>query len=177
MSEISNDQPVEEELRFVKLNDGWNAEPNAPDPVAKLIAGAVRVCFLLNPYQFSAYSEGDWGSLTFGKCTRFRLGPTNDHGWYLGQCRYSGLAPGWGEFYEIVGPDPNRDSPTDWQTVSEDTLGTRHFLFYFRDETFECIAADWRFEATLSNSRARKSGTRQFFTAISRRFGFGIEED
>ena len=61
MSAISNDQPVEEELRFAKLNDGWNAEPNAPYPRVKVVDEGVRLSFLLNPFQFSGLSEGDWG--------------------------------------------------------------------------------------------------------------------
>lgn len=73
------------------------------------------------------------------------MGDTNDEGWYRGQCRYSRIAPAWGEFYEIEGPDPLRDVPSDWHMLSPIVERTRHFLFYFRDETFECLAADWRF--------------------------------
>jgi hypothetical protein len=29
------------------------------------------------------------------------LGRTNDEGWYLGQCRFSKVAPTWGEFYHV----------------------------------------------------------------------------
>ena len=31
------------------------------------------------------------------------IGPTGDEGWFRGQCRFSKLAPAWGEFYEIQG--------------------------------------------------------------------------
>ncbi|MBU3972721.1 MAG: hypothetical protein KKE42_02845, partial [Alphaproteobacteria bacterium] len=84
--------------------------------------------------------------LTFAGCTRWRLGLTNDHGWFGGQCRYSGIAPAWGEFYEIVDDDPVRDAPDDWRVEGSDKPSGRHFLFYLRDETFECMADDWRFE-------------------------------
>ena len=63
----------------------------------------------------------------------------------MGQCRYAGKAPAWGEFYEILGDDPARDSPDDWRVVGPDRPTLRHFLFYLRDETFECMANDWRF--------------------------------
>ncbi len=76
------------------------------------------------------------GRLRFGGCARWRLGPTNDHGWYAGQCRYSCLAPAWGEFYEIKGADDLRLHPSDWHIPP--------MLFYLRDHTFECLAEDWQ---------------------------------
>lgn len=76
----------------------------------------------------------------------WRLGAVNDEGWYTGQCRYSKIAPNWGEFYELLGEDDLRFKPTDWHALAPLISGQRHFIFYFRDETFECIAADWMFE-------------------------------
>jgi len=129
---------------FVQLNHGWNAEPNAPNPRVRVNCSEVTVQFLLNPFQFEA-DEDELGLLTFMGCSEWRLGSTNDHGWYLGQCRYSSIAPAWGEFYEITGPDPLAHSATDWEATGNATEGGRHFLFYFRDETFECFADEWAF--------------------------------
>jgi hypothetical protein len=89
--------------------------------------------------------EEEVGVLPFGDCRSWRLGATNDEGWYSGQCRYSAIAPAWGEFLEIVGPDVLAEQPDDWRTVSMLGNGRRHFLFALRDETFECLAADWSF--------------------------------
>jgi hypothetical protein len=33
----------------------------------------------------------------------------------------------------------------DWITLGEEGNPSRHFLFYLRDETFECDARDWNF--------------------------------
>ena len=68
----------------------------------------------------------------------------------MGQCRYSRLAPAWGEFYELSGQDELRLAPNDWQVPAEPGVGDCHFLFYFRDETFECLAADWRFQRDMT---------------------------
>jgi len=131
---------------FVKLNARWNAEPNAPHPEVEIVGSTVVFRFTLNPWAFPEFPEGSVGSLTFSGCSRWRLGDTNDEGWYLGQCRYSGIAPEWGEFYELVGADIRRDLPTDWQVIAAaDHASARHFLFYLRDETFECLALDWTF--------------------------------
>ena len=106
-------------LSFRKLNEGWNAEPNAPWPRVATSGHDVLLRFLLNPFQFPTFAEEDQGVLRFKDCTWYRLGATNDEGWYRGQCRYSALAPSWGEFYEISGSDPHLMDPTDWKVGAE----------------------------------------------------------
>lgn len=140
-------------LSFRKLNEGWNAEPNAPNPRVAVSGRDLVVRFLLNPFRFESFVEDDEGVLRFEDCVRYRLGATNDEGWHRGQCRYSKLAPEWGEFYELVGPDPHLMDPLDWKVASGvSTSSLRHFLFYLRDETFECMAADWAFEQVPENA-------------------------
>lgn len=130
---------------FAKLNDGWNAEPNAPDPQVRIAGTEAILTLRLNGFQFPAFGDKDAGTLRFVDCARYRLGPTNDEGRFAGQCRYGATAPAWGEFYEICGDDPLRDAPRD--RVETGGTGSRHFLFYLRDGTFEAIAGDWRFES------------------------------
>lgn len=102
----------------------------------------LTLSFLPNP---RAHAAKQWqrSVLTFEDCDKWRLGPTNDEGWYAGQCRYSRIAPRWGEFYEIIGTDDLKDLPDDWIVPAVRGNGSRHFLFYFRDETFECLASNW----------------------------------
>ncbi|MEO6840868.1 MAG: hypothetical protein ABI192_08885 [Bradyrhizobium sp.] len=145
---------------FIKLNEGWNAEPNAPHPAVKVSAADVLLEFSLNPFRFPEFDVDDRGTLRFSACSRYRLGGTNDEGWYRDQCRYSKNAPAWGEFYEISGADARLNEPKDWQMINEDSNSSRHFLFYLRDETFECIAADWRFEPQPTNALFRHFGTK-----------------
>jgi len=130
---------------FKKLNDSWNAEPNAPAPVVTESGSSVKLTFFLNPWAYEAQEE-ERGSLTFQQCAMWRLGPTNDEGWYADQCRYSKVAPTWGEFYELLGNDEQKLIPTDWRKIVPLTWEQRHFLFYLRDQTFECFAVEWAFE-------------------------------
>ena len=132
-------------LTFKQLNNGWNAEPNAPSPQVEVDGALVRLKFRLNPWAYEA-EEGETGSLAFRHCSMWRLGATNDEGWYRGQCRYSKAAPAWGEFYELSGEDDLRLKPTDWHELGPLTPEQLHFLFYLRDETFECFAREWVFE-------------------------------
>src|SRR5690242_17410447 len=103
-------------LDFLQLNVDWNAEPNAPDPHVQVLGSDIILRFFLNPFQFKEFTENEIGFLRFVNCRRYRLGPTNDEGWYRAQCRFSPFAPQWGEFYEISG-DTSTEKPTDWLSV------------------------------------------------------------
>lgn len=126
-------------LIFQQLNMGWNAHPNVPHPIVETEGVEIRLLFVIDPYK-------QLGRITFRQASRWRLGSTNDHGWYLGQCRYSSRAPRWGEFYELVGDDPARLLPGDWVVTLPENDSSRHFLFYLRDDTFECLADDYEVE-------------------------------
>jgi len=128
---------------FRQLNDGWSAEPNAPAPTVDVVGGDVVLTFLANPFQFPRFVEGQRLRLRFAGARRYRLGSTNDEGWYQGQCRFSGDAPAWGEFYEVSGELKLERSPNDWRSVGDARPPGRHFLFYLRDGTFECEADNW----------------------------------
>ena len=142
------------QAHFMQLNIGWNAEPNGPLPAAREKNRDVLLDFLLNPYVFPVFKDDEKGILQFENVAKYRLGPTNDEGWFRGQCRYTSIAPKWGEFYEVTGPDVWRDLPKDWHVMDGGT-GSRHFLFYFRDETFEAIASDWAFAKSPENALLR----------------------
>lgn len=140
---------------FQHLNLDWNADPNAPDEEVRAAGSEVELSFRLEESWVrpgaivSSVRPAEGGRrsrLMFSNCSAWRLGNENDHGWYMGQCRYSHSAPRWGQFYELVGEDPLRLAPPDWQTPPVVGAGDRHFLFYLRDSTFECLAAAWRLE-------------------------------
>jgi hypothetical protein len=128
---------------FARLNEDWNAEPNAPDVRVAIEAHDVLLSFHMNPHQFPAFQLGDRGTIRFSNCWRFRLGATNDEGWDRGQCRFSRLAPAWGEFYEIGGDLRLGELSQPWTILGQVPSQSRHFLFYLRDSTFECDATDW----------------------------------
>lgn len=130
---------------FTQLNLGWNADPNAPLPQVSVEGCDVMVQFRVNAFQFPQFTEGDSATLRFRGCGRFRFGATNDEGWYMGQCRFSDSAPAWGNFYEVTGDAVLLLKPDDWRLAqdSQNDSGKRHYLFYFKDETFECTAEGW----------------------------------
>jgi len=143
------------ETEFYQINDGWNADPNAPSPSIEVRGEDLILRFLVNPFQFHDFERGDIGVLRFVRCERYRLGPTDDVGWHLRRCRFSKLAPKWGEFYLVRGDVALLDAPGDWRSVRAASGDGRHFLFYFRDNTFECVAQRCLIEPAADNSLQR----------------------
>jgi hypothetical protein len=140
---------------FHKLNDGWNAEPNAPLPSVEVQGEDVLLKFFVNPFRFPEFLDEEIGILRFVKCERYRLSYLNDEGWHLGQCRFSRLAPEWGQLYVVQGDADLLNAPNDWQSVCPQIGAGRHFLFYFRDNTFECVAEQCNIEPSEVNSLSR----------------------
>ena len=125
---------------FRQLNHGWNAEPNAPGE--RLVYGGrnLMLSFEVNAFLHPQFAEGSVCTITFKNCWRYRLGSTNDEGWNLGKCRFSRLAPAWGEFNEIQGELLLDLAPNDWIVTGQTATPSHHYLFYLRDATFECDA-------------------------------------
>ena len=142
-------------INFERQNIGWNAEPNAPYPNTEVVDRDLLLTFYVNPYQYPRFHEDEIGILRFLNCTKYRVGPTNDEGWYRGQCRFSELAPGWGEFYEVTKDAELLNAPNQWRVIQATGGMGKHYLFYFRDVTFECIADGWKFEPGATNALNR----------------------
>jgi len=152
---------------FEQLNDGWNANPNAPNPKVTIEGRDVLVSFGMNRFVFPDFTAEDVGRLRFCLCSRYRLGDTNDEGWHRGQCRFSKIAPSWGEFYEVSGDLRLVECPADWVEAGIASDSLRHFLFYFRDETFECDASDWSLEVWRPNTALKPTAIGVDSSAIS----------
>lgn len=129
---------------FTRLNIDWNAEPNAPRERVDECEGYIELSFTVNHSDYSQFRKGQRATLRFYQCTKWRLGPVNDEGWAQGQCRFSKLAPEWGEFYELNGDTKLELCPNDWNVISKEKAH-RHFLFYLRDCQFECSANNYDF--------------------------------
>ena len=129
---------------FMRLNEGWNAEPNAPDLRPERAGETLMAHMALNAILYPAFAEGREITLRFAGCARYRVTPVNDEAWRRGGGRFSALAPSWGEFYEIAGDTRDALDPAPW--TSMDGTGTRHFHLYLRDEALEVKAGDWSLE-------------------------------
>ena len=143
--------------KFVKLNHGWNAEPNAPEPWVEVDGEDLVLGFALNSFIYDTFEADDIGYIRFHSCSRFRFSDVNDEGWYRGQCRFSALAPEWGKFYEVIGDFKDQAHNIVWTQQAPAMGKQRNFLFYFRDNAFEGSAQDWSIDTRYENALKRIS--------------------
>lgn len=134
-------------MKFTQLNQNWKAEPNAPEPSLVVNGKDVILEFFLNPFIFESVEEGNKGRLTFINCHKFSLNTMNDEGYYMGQYRYKYTELPWGEFY-LLDTDWQSDFPNSFTIVTpaSDLKGYKHYIFFLRDNTFECVAENFEFE-------------------------------
>ncbi|MBO5094080.1 MAG: hypothetical protein J6C33_06960 [Lachnospiraceae bacterium] len=134
---------MNKQIRFEQLNIGWNAEPNAPELHISVNESNVVIAFFLNYFSYAGFTEKSKAKIIFHNCYQYRIGAPNDEGFYIyNQSRYKKYGVKWGEFYLIHNSDWQQNFPNPIQICTpHDNL--QHYLFYFRDETFECIASSY----------------------------------
>ena len=133
-------------MKFLRLNENWNAEPNTPDPFIKIIGSDIKLSFYLNAFEHEQFNEGDIGILEFHNCVQYRIGAPNDEGFYIyGQSRYKQYGVEWGHFYLVQNSDWKTNFPEAIIVNKIVNQNLNHYLFYFRDETFESIAESYSF--------------------------------
>lgn len=126
---------------FTRLNEDWNAHPNDVGLKLEQTGDELIARMKPNPYVYRQYEKSPEIIVSFKNCSNYRVTSVNDEGWYLGECRFSGLAPEWGEFYEISGNTRDNMNHTPW--IKMEGGGEKHFHFYLKDETVEVKAQDW----------------------------------
>jgi len=140
-------------MKYKKLNIGWNAEPNAPEPKLTIDGYDIIIEFHLNPYTYENVKEGDLGNLRFFNCHKYSFNDCNDEGYMVfGQYRYKNFELPWGDFYEIFTDWENDFHPECKILNSEvEKKMMKHFIFFFRDDTFECVAENFEFKLLRGN--------------------------
>ena len=130
-------------IKFEQLNHNWNADPNVPEVNIAVLKNDVVVEFFLNAFQYNNFCEGDRARLTFHDCLQYRCGEPNDEDFYLGHSRYKSSGVKWGEFYLVHNSNWKKDFPTSIFVSDQPHDKLKNYLFYFKDETFECIAKSY----------------------------------
>jgi len=109
--------------------------------------GYVEFKFELNPFEFDFIDKGDIGILEFSEVYKVDFGTMNDEGYYMGQHRYNNDVLPWGEFYELIDSNWRTDFPKSSPIINSelDESELRHFIFFLRGNTIECLAIDYSF--------------------------------
>lgn len=136
----------------LQITTDWNADPVSPEIELKIDGIDLIMEIYLNHYQFNQFNEGDKVKIRFKDCAKYSLNTCNDEGYNYGQYRIKPTELVWGEFYEIKnGLDRNMPHPV--VKIQNDNQERKHFLFFFKDETFECLASD--FELLFINNHIK----------------------
>jgi hypothetical protein len=135
-------------MKFEKLNNRWNAEPNAPNLMINKGEDYVELTFDLNPFIFNNIEEGDKGILEFQNVYEFFSGSINDEGYFNGKHRYTNDQLPWGEFYELLESNWQTEFPKDSTTINSniDKSELRHFILFLKDQEIECLSSDYFFQ-------------------------------
>ena len=135
-------------MDFIKINKDWNAEPNSPMPTIEIKGRNLKLSFYLNAFIFNNCEEEDLGVLEFYNCRQYRIGIPNEEGFYIhNQSRYKKYGIKWGEFYLVRNSDWQVNFPQPvYVDVSLENDVLNHYLFYLKDETFECVSESYSFK-------------------------------
>lgn len=136
---------------YIKLNLDFDAEPNAPSPEVSITGSNLNLKFLLNPFLWENVKDDEQAELHFNGVLKYRLGgPGSDN--FKDFRYYDEEIDNYG-FYQIKNSNWMRNFPLDEKTVSKDEPNSlknnsKHYVFFFRDNTFECIADGFKFVRT-----------------------------
>ena len=144
-STIEIDNNLSNKINYNRISIDWNADPISPEIELNQIGFDLTMDIYLNHYAFENYKVGDKAKIRFINCSIFSLNTCNEEGYYYGQYRTNANELPWGEFYEIKS-GLSRELPEPVVQLSTDLINKRHFLFFFKDETFECLADDFKVE-------------------------------
>jgi hypothetical protein len=150
-------------IDFTKITNYWNADPVSPEIELEVVGNDLTMEIFVNYLVFDNFNEGDKAKITFKNCSKYSLNICNDEGYYYGQYRTNPNKLPWGEFYEIIkGLDRNFPDPI--VNLQDDNTNKRHFIFFFKDETFECLASD--FSTEFNTERNSESNENQSYKIL-----------
>lgn len=141
----SENSKSENKIDYFKITSDWNADPVSPGMDLEIIGNDLVMEIFVNYLVYDNYKEGDKAKITFENCSEYSLNTCNDEGYYYGQYRTNPNELPWGEFYEISN-GLNRDFPEPVVRLQGGNENKKHFMFFFKDETFECLASDFSIE-------------------------------
>jgi hypothetical protein len=129
------------------LTKDWNAAPNAPEVQLSVKGSSVTLDFYVNYYIFDKFKEDDKARLTFTNCLKYSFNSMNEEGYYMGQYRYKYSDLPWGEFYKL-NTNWETDFPIEHIALADltDKEKLSHYIFFFKDNTFECVAENFQLE-------------------------------
>lgn len=137
-------------MKYQKLNKNWNAEPLAPELTIAKTENCLELTFSLDSAAYQHIDAGDTGTHAFVDVYAYRLAAADEAAYKQGQYRFKNEELPWGPFYELVNSQWKKDFPSDKLIVNESAKKDklRHFIFFFKENVFECLASEYSFTFT-----------------------------
>jgi hypothetical protein len=144
-----NNQP---QMVFVRQANAIEADPNTAEPVVKIVGNDI-----LLTYDLKNWSDDEAAIIRFHDVLIYRIGDPNDEGFYgdgeprirndsMYSLRRFPHLEFW-NFYEVVGFDWKSGLiGSEVYVIDQDfqrKTDYRHFVFFMKDGTFECVCQSW----------------------------------
>lgn len=141
-------------MKFNKLNKNWNAASDSPNPEVSNIEEGISLSFFLNAIDYDHIDEEEKGSINFFGLHKYSIVSVDEEEYSSGQFRFKKEQLPWGMFYELPNSKWQNNFPDDAIIIdnSVNKKGLRHFIFFFKDEIFECLASEYAFTYSTSIS-------------------------
>ena len=141
-------------MTYTQFTIDWNADPNSPDVELVVDGTSVIIDFFVNYFIYDNFNKGDKAKITFFNCHKYSFNSMNDEGYFMGQYRYKYNDLPWGEFYRLD-TDWETDFPSKQIILTEtvDKKKLNHYIFFFKDNTFECVAENYQLEFNYRNDK------------------------
>lgn len=141
------------QISLSRLNANYESDPNVAIPLLGLYNDELTLIFALNYFTFP-YKEDEKGRIKFSKCAAIRIGGPNDEGFLRNQHPLWNASLGsvkWHSFYEVMGtPTEHFEAFYKNGALMESAKNLRHFVFFMKEATFECLAESYKEEVVTS---------------------------
>jgi hypothetical protein len=135
-------------MKYSVLGANCIADGGAPEPKLTVVNGDIVIEFWANHHFHPEFGMHDKGRITFFHCHKYDFEGTNDEGYFMGQHRFNDEQLPWGDFYQLHDTAWEIDFPPNPSLLTEfknkDQLN--HYLLFFKDECFECVAKSYKIE-------------------------------
>jgi hypothetical protein len=137
-------------MKFKKLNKNWAADLNAPHESIIQNEDGIEVDFLLNSFPYEHIDDGEKGKIAFYDVFAYRNVASIAEEISKRQIPFKVEQIPFGDLFELLDSKWKTDFPEDKIIVDETKKSSklRHFLFFLKDATFECLAVDYQFKYT-----------------------------
>lgn len=144
-------------IKLIKINRDYASDPNLAIPMLRIYDNWISLHFPLNYYIFP-FHENSKAIIRFENCLMFRSGDPNDEGFYG---KNNNTRWKYEDFSYVEVDDFYVVENSDWQTnfgpdayINQNLMKDlsipkekyKHFVFFMKEGTFECVATDYKEE-------------------------------